>query len=107
MPPQTIERYVKNKPSPAPAVWRYGSTIDSVDPGKILRLEFTEPALVHWSSDGWATTTNSTARDTELGTYICDLATSGLDRQSILRFTVFWIGKDRWEDTDFAVEIGA
>jgi glucoamylase len=107
MPPQTIERYVKNKPSPAPAVWRYGSTIDRVDPGKILRLEFMEPALVHWSSDGWATTTNSTARDTELGTYICDLATSGLDPQSILRFTVFWIGQDRWEDTDFAVVVGA
>ena len=56
MPPQTYARYVKSTPAPAPIVWRMTSKISRIAVGRILRLEFLEPASVHWSSDNWVIT---------------------------------------------------
>ena len=44
MPPQTLNRYVRNKPPPAPIVWRVTSKVAAIAAGRILRLEFLEAA---------------------------------------------------------------
>jgi glucoamylase len=105
MPPQTVERYVKGRPAPAPWVWRTNSTIDTVMSGRVLRFEFNEEAIVRWSIDGWATTNDSPAAVTGIGTYIVDLPTVKLATGSTVSFTIFWTEGNIWEGRDFQVEV--
>jgi glucoamylase len=61
------------------------------------------PALVHWSVDGWNSAQDSNARDTGLGTYVLDLPTASLPAGSKATFTFYWTQENRWEGTDFSV----
>jgi glucoamylase len=105
MPPQTLNRYVRNTPPPAPIVWRLTAKTDHIAAGRILRLEFLEPAQVHWSIDNWTKVLDSPAVATGLGTYIFDLPNDGLGGAGTVRFTMFWPQRNRWEGSDFEVAI--
>ncbi|MBB4569717.1 glucan 1,4-alpha-glucosidase [Rhizobium leucaenae] len=105
MPPQTFARYVATKPAPAPFAWRPTNKRAQMPAGRTLRIELPEPALVHWSKDGWATCTDTEARDTGCGTHVCDLPTKTLGPGTII-FTIFWTDTQRWEGTDYKIEVG-
>ena len=105
MPPQTFSRYVNSKPAPAPVVWQIASKVAAIAAGRILRLEFMDAARIHWSTDNWKTIFDSDAIATGLGTHVCDLPTERLTVGDIVRFTIFWPKQNRWEGTDFQVEI--
>ena len=105
MPPQTLKRYVNNKPAPAPIVWQIASKVECIASGRVLRLEFPDAARIHWSTDNWATVSDRDTTATGLGTYICDLPTERLTNDGLVRFTIFWPLQNRWEGTDFEVEI--
>jgi glucoamylase len=107
MPPQTFDRYVKNKPAPAPVVWQIASKVAVIDARRILRLEFMDAARIHWSTDNWKTISDKDATATGLGTYVCDLSTERLAAGDIVRFAIFWPKQNHWEGTDFRVEIAA
>ena len=104
-PPQTLDRYVKNTPPPAPIAWRSTSRVDRVAPGRVLRLECLDQARIHWSTDDWKTISDSDTIATGLGLYVFDLPAERLTDGTIVRFTMFWPGQNRWEGTDFKVEI--
>ena len=72
----------------------------------MLRLEFLEPASVHWSIDNWVTATDSRTDATGFGTFICDLPTQALAAGAEVRFTMLWSEHGKWEGTDFMVVIG-
>ena len=105
MPPQTLDRYVKNTPPPAPIVWRQTAQVDRIATGRILRLEFLEPVRVHWSTDNWTTVLDSPAVATGLGSFILDLPNGGLSGEGVVRFTMFWPQQNRWEGADFQVAV--
>jgi glucoamylase len=105
MPPQTLNRYVNNKPAPAPVVWQIASKVAAVAAGRVLRLEFMDAARIHWSTDDWKTISDRDTLATGLGTYVCDLPTERLTAENVIRFTVFWPRRNRWEGADFQVEI--
>lgn len=105
MPPQTLNRYIRNTPPAAPIVWRLTAKTDRIAAGRILRLEFLEPAQVHWSIDNWTKVIDSPAVATSLGTYIFDLPNDGLTGGGTVRFTMFWPQRNRWEGSDFEVAI--
>lgn len=105
MPPQPFTRYVKNPPALAPIVWRMTSESLQVPTGRTLRLEFLEPALVHWSSNNWASTEDSKTIATGFGTYICDLPTDALAEGSVGVFSVYWTDKSGWSGMDFRVSL--
>jgi glucoamylase len=105
MPPQTLNRYVNNKPAAAPVVWQVASKVAAIATGRILRLEFPEAARVHWSTDNWKTISDSDAIASGLGTFVYDLPTAHLTSESAVRFTIFWPKQNRWEGADFEVDI--
>jgi glucoamylase len=105
MPPQTLNRYVKNTPPPAPTVWRVTAKVDRIATGRVLRLEFLDPARVHWSIDNWVTVLDSPALATGLGTFILDLPNGGLSGEGLVRFTMFWPQQNRWQGGDFQVAV--
>lgn len=105
MPPQTLARYVKGKPAPAPWIWRTNSTYDTIAAGRLLRFELFEPAYIHWSADGWNTVHDVTALDTSMGTWIADLSTAAIAVGSVISFTIFWTGRNDWEGRDFQIAV--
>jgi len=106
MPPQTLNRYVHNVPAPAPIVWRITAKVERIAAGRVLRLEFPEPARIRLSMDDWTTTSdNDTAAAAGLGLQFYDLPTAHLTNETIIRFTVFWPRQNRWQGADFQVEV--
>ncbi|HEY5065733.1 MAG TPA: glucan 1,4-alpha-glucosidase [Xanthobacteraceae bacterium] len=104
-PPQTRNRYILNKPPPAPVCWRLASPIGTIAHGRLLRLELLEPARVHWSADDWATVVDTDTRPTGLGMHILDIPIEAHSAEATIRFTFFWTLRNSWEGKDFEVEI--
>ncbi len=104
MPPQTFARYVAAKPAPAPFSWRLTARRDQMPAGRRLRIELPEPAMVRWSTDGWASAADSPCRDTGFGTHVFDLPTQTLG-PGMIDFTIFWKDAQRWEGADFKVDV--
>jgi glucoamylase len=106
MPPQTVQRYQLQKVTAPFVIWRFDRRRQTVA-GKNLRIEVFEPAMVHWSSDQWQTRHDLDTQDTGLGVHFTDLPTTDLAPGSTILFTFFWRQAQRWEGTDFKIEIVA
>jgi glucoamylase len=53
--------------------------------GKVLRVELSTPAVIHWSTDGWQSDTEARTRDSGLGVHAADLQTEKLSAGSTVR----------------------
>jgi glucoamylase len=104
-PPQTVQRYLVEKPARQIFGWRFNNKTRSVPRHKKLRLVLLKPALVHWSIDNWKTSQDTNARDTGLDTYILDLPTASLPAGAQVIFTFYWPQETRWEGTDYTVVV--
>ncbi len=103
-------RYHGERPRRSRVTWRFGAERPTMPAGTTLRLELLAPARVHCSLDGWRTTADIEARDTDLGVWICDIdGSAGLAPGGEVVFTVFWPGADggagRWEGRDVRVTV--
>ena len=105
MPPQTVERYIRNKNISALRIWRYSHRITRIPMGKNLRIEVSASAVVHWSADNWATAQNGNTIQTKFGTHVVDLIVNQMVRGQSIRFTFYWHASGRWENTDFKIDI--
>ncbi|MEP6833219.1 MAG: glycoside hydrolase family 15 protein, partial [Gemmatimonas sp.] len=106
-PVQTVERYVNNSNTPRVCVWRFDARVAECVVGRDLRLDFEEPASVHWSVDGWTTTTDSLATQIRPGLWSVELPLAALEARATLKFTVFWVEEKRWVGEDFSVTLAA
>ncbi len=104
-PPQTVERYQREKRRSSYAVWRPNHKIRTMRAGQTLRVEVLQPALVRWSPDSWSTGRDAATRETGLGMHSADLTTKGLAAGGRVLFTIYWPGRSAWEGIDYAVEI--
>ena len=104
-PPQTVQRYLKEKHVRQIFGWRFNNKTRSVPRNKTLRIVMLSPSVVHWSIDGWKTAHDTKTRDTGLGTHILDLPTASLSPGGEAVFTFFWPDENRWEGTDYAVKV--
>jgi len=104
-PPQTVERYLKQKHVRQFFGWRFNNKTRSVPRNKTLRIVLLSPARVRWSIDNWKTSHDTDTRDTELGIHVLDLPTASLPPGGEAVFTFFWPNENRWEGTDFGVKV--
>ncbi len=104
-PPQSVQRYLVDKPTRQIFGWRFNNKARSVPRNKTLRIVLLTPGMVHWSIDGWKTWQDTTARDTGLDTYTLDLPTASLPAGSKVVFTFYWPQENRWEGTDYTVVV--
>lgn len=105
MPPQGVERYIRNQTGSHLRIWRFNNRVSSLPVGKQLRLETEANALVHWSTDDWATFSDSPARSSGLGTCYVDLPVQHEVAGTRVLFTFYWPDVDHWENTDFTVHV--
>jgi glucoamylase len=104
-PPQTVQRYVVEKKKAEYFGWRFNNKVRSMPQGKKLRLVLLEPALVHWTSNGWHSTTDTYTHDTGLGIQVADLPVHELRAGETVDFTFMWQQSLTWEGTDFSVVV--
>jgi glucoamylase len=105
MPPQTVERYIKEKIESNRIIWRFNFKCQAIPAGKVLRIELLSMGFVHWSLDNWQTTHDTETRETGLGTYIVDLPMDSQPVRTHLVFTFYWSASKTWEGVDFGVNI--
>ena len=77
MPPQTVRRYLREKRAARCRPWRPDWRTPCGSGWAVLRLDLLEPALVHWSTDGWQTRSDVRTRDTGLGIHSVEMPTDG------------------------------
>jgi len=104
-PPQTVQRYLVEKPTRQISGWRINNKARSLPRYKKLRIKLLNPALVHWSLDGWKSSQDTNTRDTGLGLHILDLPTASLPVGSQIVFTFYWLRESRWEGKDYTVTV--
>ena len=104
-PPQTVQRYLVEKTTPQVFGWRFNNKCRTVPRNKKLRIVLLNPALVHWSIDGWQTFVDTKTRDTGLGIYTLDLPTASLPVGSQVAFTFLWTQENRWQGEDYSVTV--
>ena len=105
MPPQTVQRYIKNKTESNYVSWRFNNKCQTIPAGKILRLELLAKATVHWSADNWQTVNDTQTHEIGLDVHLLDLPVDMLPASTTLVFTFYWSATNTWEGTNFSVSI--
>jgi glucoamylase len=105
-PPQTVERYRRDKTPARIWTWREQVSFTKLRAGLDLRIALPEASVIHWSDDGWATTHDSKTRDSGFGLQICDLPAAQLPRGRAIVFTFYDLAIKQWRGQNFEVTIG-
>jgi glucoamylase len=103
-PPEPLQRYQAQGTTANFVIWRLDRRRRTIA-GKNLRIEVLEPALIHWSIDGWQTPHDDPTHDTGIGVYVFDLPAAKFAPGTTLAFTMFWTQRERWEGSDFSIEV--
>ncbi|MBY0525647.1 MAG: glucan 1,4-alpha-glucosidase [Gemmataceae bacterium] len=106
LPPQTVQRYIKDKKVSEFEIWSFNHKRRHMRVGKTLRMKVLAPALVHWSTDGGRTYHDTPTRDSTIGIHIADLPTKDLAKGSTVTFTFVWTSNNNREPEDFTIEVG-
>ncbi|MBZ5548878.1 MAG: glucan 1,4-alpha-glucosidase [Acidobacteriia bacterium] len=104
-PPQTVKRYLEKKVSATYFNWRFNNKPRTLPCGKKLRLLLPEPAMVHWSFDGWQAAHDSDSNESGWNLHHLDLPTEKLAAAREVVFTFFWKNAQRWEGRDYKVSV--
>ncbi|MCM0083152.1 glucan 1,4-alpha-glucosidase [Geomonas sp. Red32] len=107
LPPQTVQRYLKDKTTSPRLVWRYNHKLRTIPAGQQLRIETPTAVMVRWSGDDWETFSDIDSRDTTVGMHVVDLDSSGVSPGRRIVFTFYWFHANVWEETDYFVEVDA
>jgi glucoamylase len=101
-----FQRYVANPVKRLHEMWSARHPIRHLPAGKILRLIVTADATIVWSADGWASTHQADATPVSaLNLWFADLATKDCPDGSVIEFTFFWKGAQRWEGRNYSVAL--
>jgi hypothetical protein len=85
--------------------WRFDHQFRTLPAGKVLRMEFESPAVVHWTVNQWDHVEDTRTTEIAPGVHVVDLATEKLKPGARVQFTFFWPGVNRWEGEDFELKI--
>jgi len=102
-PPQTVERYLTNKKSAEYFNWRFNNKARTMPRGKKLRILLMDPAMVHWSFDGWQTAHDGDSKESGWDLQYLDLPTETLAAGGQIVFTFRWKNSGQWEGRDYVV----
>ena len=102
--PEVAERYGQIRRRTPMEIWKGNRKISAVTAGSTLRIQATNPFVLHWSKDEWHKVNDTRAEPTSIGIYYADVDVALTDRAPV-KFTFLWVDDNRWEGRDYAVEI--
>lgn len=106
-PPVTASRYLDRRVQPRVGIWRFTLQRKEVVKGRLLRLDLGAPARVRWTVDDWRNSHETDTNAVGIRHYTVELATQHALPGTRVQFTFYWLDDDRWEGTDFAVDVVA
>lgn len=83
-------------------IWKPNRQVQSVRPGWTLRLMSSEPFALRWSCNDWQEVDEIRSTGTGLEFEFVDIAVQ-TEQRSPIRFTFYWLGRERWEGRDYEV----
>ncbi|HEY1932728.1 MAG TPA: glucan 1,4-alpha-glucosidase [Acetobacteraceae bacterium] len=105
MPPQTVRRYLRDKRTPRCLSWRPNWRSHTIRPGRALRIDLPEAAVVRWNASGTDNWSDLETRDIGLGVYVAELPTEGLAVGTTLTFTWRRQRDGGWVGENFTVTV--
>ncbi|MBE7210141.1 MAG: glucan 1,4-alpha-glucosidase [Gluconacetobacter diazotrophicus] len=107
--PQAANRYgIAGGTEPATpriARWRLDHGPATIAHGRVLRVEVPFDAVVHWTADGWKTTSDTVARRVAPGLCMAELPTNALAPGTAVVFTWRDAETQNWIGYDYAVSV--
>ncbi len=101
LPPQPVRRYLQDRQAARCRPWRPDWRFTTMPPGRVLRLDLPEPAVVVWTSDGWQTQTETATRDSGLGLHVVEIEPAGAG----VTFTWRSVPQGHWVGRNFHVAV--
>lgn len=101
MPPQTRQRYLRDKVKSNYAIWRFNHQLPSTPSGKRLRIQTEAPGTVHWTSNNWNTYNDVVLAQVMPGIYYVDLPSETFSPGTEIQFTFYWSEADKWEGKNY------
>jgi len=103
--PEVADRYIKiRKSCTALEIWKPNRQVCTVKKGYTLRIQAPASFRLHWSRDDWQSAEDTPSSPTALGIEFVDIPVVS-HQCAPIRFTLFWLGSDRWEGRDYEVAI--
>src|SRR6185312_3556943 len=102
--PVVAERYLKGRGRKDLEVWKPTRQVREVTAGQVLRIQATDSFRLHWTNDGWVSTSDTPSSSTAIGIAFADIAI-GVHQSAPVQFTFFWTGSNRWEEHNYEVRI--
>ena len=94
--PEVERRYaLGSRPPSRLEVWKPRHRPTHIPAGRVLRVQGSEPFRLHWSLDGWATTSDTDSTPTPLGLDYTDLSETPEGGRVV--FTFYWPERGAWE----------
>lgn len=103
--PEVYERYIKRKAALNLSAWKSNKPIKRIKAADILRIIAFEPAVLHWSKDGWKTVHDEELKPSGLGIHFFDIPAGTFVNGEKFLFTFYYPEADRWEGSDFEISI--
>jgi len=102
--PPVADRYLTARDRRWMEVWKFNRQVRRVPQGTLLRILGYAAFQLHWSDDGWATTSEAPSTHTVLGIEYVDIEISQ-DQKAPIQFTFRWLPENRWEGKDYKIEV--
>ena len=103
--PEVARRYARSTgPRRQFEVWKHNRKLRGIEAGGLLRVQALEPFVLHWSLDEWKRVSDTYATSTPIGINYVDIDIPQ-HTTAPLRFTFKYVNQDKWEGTDFAVQV--
>ncbi len=100
------QRYVAQPVQSSHEIWSLRHPLRHLAPGKILRIILAAEAKIVSSMDGWKhiSATEMTC-ERGLNLWFADFPTLEWRANSVLNFTFFWKGDQRWEGRNWQINV--
>ncbi len=103
-PPRTAARYQGVRPRPDYTLWLPRMRTPQLPAGHELRILLSEPAQVHWGTNGWRNPRDMPTEDLGLA-HLARVPTSALAAGETVNFTFYWPTLGAWEGEDFQIVV--
>ena len=101
------QRYVVDAVKCTHEMWSLRHSIRHMPAGRVLRLIVAADAIIIWSANDWATTSQMDATQiSALNLWFADLPTENCSDGSTIQFTFFWKADQRSEGGNYSVTVG-
>ncbi len=99
------QRYAKGKAGGNMVMWTFAHQPGQLRKGNGPRIITEQSAKIHWSVDGWSTSSDLETSACSFGLHWTDLPNAKLPRGAKANFPFYWAEANRWEGRDFPVAV--